>query len=145
MKQAVLWGSVFGLIAFIANILLPGCLEPFFDLGAAFLAALLVVRRARPVNRRHGLRLGLATGLVSGIVITLTDMLASGLLAAGYLYKDRLPWINLPDLTYLNSIFGNAFLVLLVVSLCLGMIKIAVVLIGGATAGWLFSSSKINR
>ena len=86
------------------------------------------------------MRLGLVTGLVSGIVITITDVLTAALLAAGYVYKDKLPWINLPDLSYLNSFLGNTLLVFVVVSLCLGIIKIGVVFIGGAAGGAIFSS-----
>jgi hypothetical protein len=141
MKQILFWGGVFGFCAFIANILLPGCIEPFADMLAAFFAAVLVVRQNHPESRRAGMRSGIMTGLIVGIIITITDLITASLLAAGFLYRDQLPWINLPDISYLNSIFGNTLLVFLSIFLCLGVIKIIMALMGGAVGGTIFTPS----
>jgi len=140
MKQIFIWGVGLGLIAFVANILLPGCVEPFVDMLAGFIGAVIVVRRIRLESRFGAMRSGLMTGLVVGIVIAITDILSAGLLTAGYMYKDQLPWINLPDLSYLNSIFGNALLVFLAGFLCLGIIKMLMTLLGGWIGGAVFGS-----
>jgi len=135
MKQAVIWGIILGLCAFAANILLPGCIEPFADMLAAFIAGIVVIKNTHPENRGMAARMGLTTGLVVGIIISVTDTLTAGLLVAGYVYKDQLPWINLPDLSFLNSIFGNTLLVFLAFFLCMGVVKLIMTLMGGALGG----------
>jgi hypothetical protein len=145
MKSIITWGFILGLCAFVANILLPGCIEPFADMLAAFIAAAIAVRKIHPENRGRAVGSGLMTGLVVGIIITITDILTAGLLYAGYFYKDQLPWINLPDMNYLNSIFGNTILVFFVAFLCLGIIKIVVTLLGGVAGGAIFGSSSHTR
>jgi hypothetical protein len=145
IKHIIIWGTFLGLCAFVSNILLPGCIEPFADMLAAFIAAVIVVRRVFPETRRAALQSGILTGLVVGIIIIITDLLTAGLLAAGYIYKDQLPWINLPDLSYLNSIFGNTLLVFLFVSSCMGIIKIILTLLGSAAGGVIFGSPSHPR
>lgn len=139
MKESIKWGFLFGIIAFLANILLPGIIEPFVAWLVTFLAAMLTVKRNHVSNRMTGIRLGIITGLVAGIVIIITDAFISTLLALGYLYKDQIPWLQSLEFPSFITALGNITLVILVIFLCNGMIKIGMALLGGAMGGALFT------
>ena len=136
MIKAVLWGILFGLCTFGINIILPGCLEPWVDFVILAFAVWMVVRHSEMHVRRDRVRFGLISGIMAGVVISLGDLLMAGFMAMGYVYRDKIPWLNLPDHSYLNPIFGNTLLALIPLFLCIAGIRWVMVVLGGVAGGW---------
>jgi len=145
MGKAIIWGLIVGLFALIINILTPGCFEPLIDFVVVAITSIGVVRSVNPLNRRAALGLGLVSAATAGLIITFGDLILTGLLAFGYLYKDQIPWLTLPDYSFLSAIFGNTLLLILVVFLCMGVVKITAILIGGLSGGLFFSPPRENN
>jgi hypothetical protein len=139
MKSAVGWGLLMGGLAFGVDILLPGCIEPVVALLAAFLAGLLAVRRSHPQNKRIGAGRGLVAGLTSGVVISLSDVLITALLAFGYFNKDQIPWLKQPLIPNLNISPEVGLWALAVIFVCMGVIKWFFVVVGGLAGGTFFT------
>jgi hypothetical protein len=139
MKSALKWGLIFGLIAFIVNLLLPGLFEPPVALAAAFFAAGMAVRQSHVIGKRSGVRLGLVTSCITGLIIIVTDLLFSVLLVVGYLNKDKIPWVNLPENVNFKWVTDNILLIVTGVFLCMGTLKVILTLLGGALGGVIFA------
>ena len=142
MKHAILWGLAAGLAAFLLNIILPGPFELLIDPLILFLFMIQVGRRVRPVNRLVGMGLGVVAAFCASVVITFTDMLIAALLGLGYIYRDQLPWLPVPNMGSMETVLGHVWVALIAVFICMGVVKITAVLGGGLLGGCLFNGKK---
>ena len=138
MKLSLKWGSIFGLAAFVINLIIPGCIEPFVAFVAAFAAGAQTVRQSMASGKATAIRLGVYAGLVSGLIIIITDLFTSIILAAVYLNKEKLPWLTLPENPYFQPTAVNIILFTTLVFLCMGAMKILFTLAGGISGAVVF-------
>ncbi|MCE1255555.1 MAG: hypothetical protein LWX83_18650 [Anaerolineae bacterium] len=137
MRSGIKWGLVMGAIAFLLNLLIPGCFEPFVAFAAAFMAGTLAVKYAFETSRSKRLFSGIAAGISSGLIIVLTDLFSTGILIWAYLNKGRLPWVKLPDFPEFLSNAAGVMVILGLIFAFMTILKLLFTLFGGICGAML--------